>query len=299
MKVTDKAIGRAVLLIVISALSFGSISVLTVLVTSHGVPLITAMAWRYLLAAVILAVMIHPFKHRAISRRQIVHLMLIGGCGQALVTYLSLRALDYISVGPLAFLFYTYPAWVALLAAVRKTERLTAIRMLALSLALIGVTIMVGAPTDKLNAVGVTLALASAILYSVYLPALEQIQRGVPSFHATFYLVCGSAMAFVVAALIVRESYLPRDGAVWVNILTLALVSTVIAFSALIKGVSILGPVRTSIIATVEPFFTAMLGVVVLGSQFSATTLIGGALIGSAILIIELSAGRDAAEIMA
>lgn len=299
MKVTDKAIGRAVLLIVISALSFGSISVLTVLVTSHGVPLITAMAWRYLLAAVILAVMIHPFKHHAISRRQIVHLMLIGGCGQALVTYLSLRALDYISVGPLAFLFYTYPAWVALLAAVRKTERLTAIRMLALSLALIGVTIMVGAPTDKLNAVGVTLALASAILYSVYLPALEQIQRGVPSFHATFYLVCGSAMAFVVAALIVRESYLPRDGAVWVNILTLALVSTVIAFSALIKGVSILGPVRTSIIATVEPFFTAMLGVVVLGSQFSATTLIGGALIGSAILIIELSAGRDAAEIMA
>jgi drug/metabolite transporter (DMT)-like permease len=298
MKATDKSVGRAVLLIVISALSFGSISVLTVLVTRQQVSLITAMAWRYFLAAVILALMIRPFRHRGISRRQIAQLMLIGGVGQALITYLSLHALEYIAVGPLAFLFYTYPAWVALLAAVRKTERLTTIRMLALTLALIGVTIMVGAPEEKLNAIGVALALASAILYSAYLPALEQIQRGIPSFHATFYLISGSAIAFVLAALMLGQFYVPDGGAVWINILTLAIVSTVIAFSALIKGVSILGPVRTSIIATVEPFFTAVLGVMALGSQFTATTLVGGALIGSAILVIELSAGRDAAEII-
>ena len=80
------------------------------------------------------------------------------------------------------------------------------------------------------------------------------------------------------------------------NILILAIVSTVIAFSALIKGVSILGPVRTSIIATVEPFFTAVLGVAVLGARFTASTLVGGVLIGVAILVIELNASRDALE---
>jgi len=222
--------------------------------------------------------------------------MLIGGCGQALITYLSLHALEYISVGPLAFLFYTYPAWVALLAAVRRTERLTALRVGALTLALIGVTIMVGAPKEKLNIIGVALAVSSAILYSLYLPALEQLQRGIPALLATFYLIAGSAIAFVLAALIRSEPHVPRNGAVWVNIFTLALVSTVIAFSALIKGVSILGPVRTSIIATVEPFFTAILGMIVLGSEFTMSTLLGGALIGAAILVIELSAGREEAQ---
>lgn len=296
MTSTDKSIGFAVLLIVISALSFGSISVLTVLITSERVPLITAMAWRYFLAGIILGFLIRPFRRRAVGRRQILQLMLIGGCGQALITYLSLRALEYISVGPLAFLFYTYPAWVALLAAVRKTERLTALRIAALTLALIGVTVMVGAPKEKLNVIGVTLAFSSAILYSLYLPALEQVQRGVPALDATFYLIAGSAISFVIAALIRGELHVPRDGAVWVNIFTLAIVSTVIAFSALIKGVSILGPVRTSIIATVEPFFTAVLGVVVLGSQFAASTIVGGILIGAAILVIELSAGREGAE---
>ena len=69
-----------------------------------------------------------------------------------------------------------------------------------------------------------------------------------------------------------------------------------VTFSALIKGVSILGPVRTAIIATVEPFFTAVLGVVVLGARFTVSTLIGGLLIGGAILVIELSASRDGVE---
>ena len=293
MESTDKPIGRAVLLIVISALSFGSISVLTVLVTREHIPLVTAMAWRYCVAGILLGAVLRPVGPRSICRRKIVQLMLIGGCGQALITYLSLHALDYISVGPLAFLFYTYPAWVALLAAIRKTETLTALRVGALALALLGVSIMIGAPREKLNAIGVTLALASAILYSIYLPALEQVQRGVPAFTATFFLIAGCAMTFLVAGVFAGEFYIPRSGPAWTNLLLLALVSTVIAFSALIKGVSIIGPVRTSIIATVEPFFTAVLGVVVLGNQFAVSTLVGGVLIGAAILVIELSVGRE------
>jgi len=75
----------------------------------------------------------------------------------------------------------------------------------------------------------------------------------------------------------------------------LALVSSVIAFSALIKGLSVLGPVRTAIIATVEPFFTAILGVIVLRNQLSIATIIGGILIAAAILVIEWSSTRIAA----
>src|SRR5439155_14754922 len=141
--------------------SFGSISVLTVLTTRAGTALLTAMAWRYLLAALLLGVGGSMSRLRAIPRQRIVQLMLIGGFGQALITYLSLHALEYIPVGPLAFLFYTYPAWVAALAAIRRTEPLTPVRVAALILALAGVTIIVGTPTGKLNPVGVVLSLAS------------------------------------------------------------------------------------------------------------------------------------------
>ena len=289
MKSTETSIARATLLIVVSALSFGSISILTVLTTRAGTSLLTAMAWRYALAAVILGAGLRIASIPSVSRRRVAQLMLMGGCGQALITYLSLHALEYIPVGPLAFLFYTYPAWVALIAAVRRTEPLTSVRIVALVLALAGVTIMVGAPTGKLNPVGVALALASALLYSAYLPTLGQIQQGVPAFLATFLLISGAAIAFVLAALLAGELFLPRSTVVWVNILLLTFVSTVIAFWSLIKGLSVLGPVRTAIIATVEPFFTAVLGVVVLGNQLTTATLIGGVLIAMAVLVIEWS----------
>jgi drug/metabolite transporter (DMT)-like permease len=289
VKSTETSIARATLMIVISALSFGSISILTVLTTRAGTSLLTAMAWRYVLAAIVLGAGLRVASKASIPRRRVLQLMLMGGCGQALITYLSLHALEYIPVGPLAFLFYTYPAWVALIAAIRRTEALTPVRVVALILALAGVTIMVGAPTGKLNPVGVALALASALIYSVYLPALGHLQQGVPALFATFLLITGAAVAFLLAALLAGELYIPRSTSVWANILLLTFVSTVIAFWALIKGLSVLGPVRTAIIATVEPFFTAVLGVLVLGNQLTTATLIGGVLIAVAVLVIEWS----------
>ncbi|HMH84986.1 MAG TPA: DMT family transporter [Gemmatimonadaceae bacterium] len=292
MESSDTSVGRATLLIVVSAFSFGSISVLTVLTTNAGVPLITAMAWRYVLGAVLIGAVAQIKRVGAIPRRRIIQLMLIGGLGQALITYLSLHALEYIPVGPLAFLFYTYPAWVALLAAVRRTERLTPVRVLALMLALTGVAIMIGAPTEKLNPIGVLLALTSALLYSAYLPALAHVQRDIPALLSTFLLIVGAAISFVIAALFAGELFVPSGAAVWSNIFVLALVSTVIAFSSLIRGLSVLGPVRTAIIATVEPFFTAILGALVLASQFGVVTLIGGILIAAAVLVIEWSSAQ-------
>lgn len=293
MESAESSVGRATLLITVSALSFGSISVLTVLITRAGVPLITAMLWRYAAASVALLGIVGMRQLKGVAPRQLVSLLLIGGSGQALITYLSLHALQYISVGPLAFLFYTYPAWVTLLAALRGAERLTPASIAALAFALIGVTVIVGVQaTGKLNPIGVTLALASAFLYSAYLPLLNHFQQRVPAFVSAFLVAFGAAVSFVLVAALGKQFYFPLGLSVWSNILILALVSTVIAFSALIKGLSLLGAVRTSIIATVEPFFTAILGVAILGNELTITMLVGGVFIAAAVLMIQWNSAR-------
>jgi drug/metabolite transporter (DMT)-like permease len=157
-------------------------------------------------------------------------------------------------------------------------------------LALVGTVVMIGAPTSQnLRAPGVALALASAILYAIYLPSVEHLQHGVPTAACTLLIVAGAAISFVVAAIWSSELYLPGSVAVWSNIVLLAVVSTAIAFFTLIKGLSVLGPVRTAIIATVEPFFTAILGALVLGNRLTGATLVGGASIASAVLLIHWS----------
>jgi drug/metabolite transporter (DMT)-like permease len=251
------------------------------------------MTWRYVLAALVLLAFVGVRPVRALPRQRVVALLLIGGLGQALITYVSLHALEYISVGPLAFLFYTYPAWVALLAAIRRTERLTRIRIVALALALSGVSAMVGGPSaETLNPIGVALALGSALLYAVYLPSLEYLQSSVPAAVATLLVVVGAAISFTLTAFLVGELHLPDNAPAWTNVVLLALISTVIAFFALIKGLTRLGPVRTSIIATIEPFFTAILGAVVLGKRLTFATAFGGVLIASAVLLIQRGSAR-------
>ena len=293
VKTSQATIGMATLLIVLSAFGFGSISVLTLLITRAGLPLVAAMSWRYVLAALLLAVLARPAQLKSIAPKRIAAMLLIGAVGQTLVTYVSLSALEYIPVGPLAFLFFTFPAWVAILGAVRGTERLTLVRVVALTLALLGVSIMVGAPSaDKLHPIGVALALGSALLYTIYLPTLESAQSGIPALLSAFLLVVGAGTAFTIAALVSGNFQIPAAADLWANLLLLSLVSTVIAFAALLRGLDVLGPVRTAIIATVEPFFTAVLGALVLSDRVTATTLIGGGLIAAAVILIQWSSTR-------
>jgi drug/metabolite transporter (DMT)-like permease len=216
--------------------------------------------------------------------------MVIGGLGQAIITYLSLRALDYLPVGPLAFLFYTYPAWVVLISAVRGTGEITIPRLLALALAMIGIAIMVGMPSaNTLNPTGVALALGTALIYALYLPALHKVQTGIPPMSSAFYLVTGVFVSFMAASLFLGTMQIPASLSIWGFLFVLSLVSTVIAFASLIAGLHTLGPVRTSIVATIEPFFTAVLGIIVLGESLALPTIVGGALIAGAVVLLQLT----------
>jgi drug/metabolite transporter (DMT)-like permease len=280
---------RATALIVVSSLGFGSLSTITLLAEHEGLSLLPAMLWRYLLAVVVLAAFIRKSAGMIDSRRAL-QLMIIGGVGQALITYLSLKALDYLPVGPLAFLFYTYPAWVAVISAVAGKEKLTVARVVALGVAMIGIAVMVGTPgKEHLNKTGVSLALGIAFIYALYLPALHRVQSGIRPEIATLYLLAGVMVSFLVTAIVTGNAVVPRSFEQWKYVVLLAIICTVLAFSTLISGLRVLGPVSTSIISTIEPFFTAMLGVLVLGQPLVRVTLAGGALVAVAVVILQLA----------
>ena len=284
-------VAKATMLIVLSACTFGSLSTLTVLITRAGMPLLPAMFWRYLLAGSVLLIFLRGRAVRDVSREDAIRLMIVGGLGQALITYLSLYALEFLPVGPLAFLFYTYPAWLAAISAALGREDLTLTRFIALSIAMLGIVVMVGTPgTVQLNAFGIALALGTAFLYALYLPSLNQVQRGIPADVSSFYLICGVLVAFSIGNLVTRRLQIPVTTELWGLLVLISLFSTVLAFASLIAGMRVLGPVRTSIVATIEPFFTAVLGSFLLDQKLTRSIFAGGALIAGAVLLLQLTA---------
>lgn len=260
----------------------------TIAVTA-GANLLSTLTWRYALAAVMLAAVAGGRRGLRMPRERAVRLVALGGGGQAAIAFLSLSALRYIPVGTLAFLFYTYPAWVALIAALRGSERLTPRRLGALGLSLGGIVVMVGAPlgSGPVHPGGALLALGSAILYAIYLPVINHLQRGIAPAAASVFIVTGAGLLLGATALAGGTLALVLTPTAWAAVAALAVISTVLGFIVLLKGLAILGPVRTAIISTVEPFWTAMLGALVLLQPITAATLLGGGLIASAVLLLQ------------
>jgi drug/metabolite transporter (DMT)-like permease len=286
---TPRSLSRATLLVLFSACCFGSISTLITLATSSGARLVDALAWRYAIAALLLVVVSGgATAMRAPGRRSWAMLAFAGG-GQAAIAFVSLSALRYIPVATLTFLFYTYPAWVAVFAAVRGTEPLTPRRIAALSLSLAGIALMVGAPgAGGLHPVGVLLALSSALMYAAYIPLIDRLGRGVPAAVTSAYASAGAAIILIGVAL-AQGGLVVRFAPIgWLAVLILAVVCTVLAFLAFLRGLAEIGPVRTAIVSTIEPFWTALLGSVVLGQAIGPRALGGGLLIASAVVLLQI-----------
>jgi drug/metabolite transporter (DMT)-like permease len=289
-------LARASALVLFSACCFGSIPILTTLATGGGAGLVDLLAWRYLPAAVLLVVVSGGFAQVRRSTRIAMPLLVLAGGGQAAIAFVSLSALRYIPAAMLTFLFYTYPAWVAVISALRGSERLTPRRGAALALSLLGLALMVGIPgAGHLHPIGVLLALASALMYAVYIPMIDYLGRELPPAVTSSYASGGAALILVVVALAQGGLDVRFTPLAWGAIGTMAIVSTVLAFIAFLRGLAVIGPVRTAIVSTVEPFWTALLGGLVLRQALGPRTLLGGVCIAVAVVLLQLGHGRAAA----
>lgn len=281
---------RAAAFILLAACGYGSLSIGTVLAERAGVALIALMAWRYTLAAPVLVLAAGGLARAQVPTGRAVALLLLGGGGQTLITWLSLSSLAWLSAASLGFLFYTYPAWVAIFAALAGTERLTPARGGALLLALVGIMLMVGSPWNMaLPWPGVVRALGAAVIYALYIPLIHRLRGPLDASVASIYIVIGAAVVFLAIGYFDGTLLAGMRAPMWVLAAGLAILSTAVAFIAFLRGLEVLGPVRTAILSTVEPFWTALLAAAALGQAVGLPVLSGGLCIVVAILLLQRS----------
>jgi drug/metabolite transporter (DMT)-like permease len=292
---TRLSTSRATLFVLVSACCFGSIGVLSTLAIRGGARLIDVLFWRYAIAAVLLVVVSGGLAAVRLPRRRALELAIFTGGGQAAVAFTTLSALKYIPVASLVFLFYTYPTWVAVISAIRGVERLTAPRVIALAISLAGIGLMVGLPgSGTMHPAGVAFALGGAVLYAIYIPVINHYGTGLLPAVTSAYAAGGAALCFLAAALFQGTPRVEFTALGWASILALAVICTVFAFIIFLRALAVIGSVRTAIVSTIEPFWTALLGSLVLGQSIGPRVFIGGSLIAAAVVLLQV-AGRGSA----
>ena len=274
----------------LGACCFGAIAIFVVLARRTGAPLTSILAWRFLIAAVLLTAAAGGVRALRIPRALAMRVLLIGGGGQALISFLALRALDHLPAGTNAFLFYTYPAWVAVFSFVSATERVDARRLLALAISFAGIATMVGTPWSETTAVpliGVVLSLSAAACYGLYIPTIGRMQEGIRPTVMSAYVAFGAGVVHVLIGVVTGTLTVQLEPAAWASIAGFAIIGTAVAFLFFLRGLAVLGPVRTAIVSTIEPFFTTLLGALILTQPLPSSTLAGGALIALAVILLQ------------
>ena len=276
-----------------SAAGFGAMAVFGKLAYDEGTTVGTLLSARFALAAllfwgVVLAGGEAGARLRRLSRRDLSIALGLGAFGYAAQAGCFFAALDRIDASLLSLLLYTYPSMVAVTAILLRRERADARRFTALALASGGLMlVLANAKAGTLDPVGAVLALAAAMVYTTYILTSQGI-AGRMSPTVLSALVCtGATVTLTAGTALVGDL---RPGAVtaagWGWLLSLAVVSTVVAVSLFFAGLERVGPTTASILSTAEPVVTVLLAFLVFGELLGPLQLLGGALVLAAVLVL-------------
>jgi len=247
------------------------------------VPAADFLAVRFGIAAVVLA-LISPAAVRRMSpqaRRQ----GLLLGAGYGVAQLLQTIGLGYTDASVSGFITGMYVVATPLLAAWLLRERIHHTIWLAVLVSTAGLAVL--SLRGLSVGVGETLTLVAAILYAGHIVGLGAWSRA----HDAYGLaVLQMAVIAVVAAL--PTAYdgvtLPTRVDDWAAVLYMALVSGALALLAQTWAQAHLPPTRAAIVMTTEPVFAAAFAVALGGERLTGRMLVGGGLVLSAMILVEL-----------
>jgi drug/metabolite transporter (DMT)-like permease len=206
------------------------------------------------------------------------------------------RALEQIPASVTALVLYTYPVIVTLLAALVGVERLTGRGALAALGAFAGCALTArSAPSGApLPLSGVAWALAAALVYASYIVLSSRFGAGVPARVLALHLAQVAAVVCVALALADGGLALPLDPRGLLAVAGMGVVSTVVAMTAFLAGMALVGPTRASVLSSLEVIVTLVLAFVLLGERLGPGQWAGAALILGAVAFQNLGVLRRA-----
>ena len=279
------------LLAVAGAVAYGVTVVIGRQMADRGIPPATALGVRFATAAVLLAVLLKLRRVAFVpSRGELLRLGLLGAIGYTTESTFFYLSLQRGTAAACALLFYAYPAVVCLIELARGRERPSRSTLIALAVAIAGTTLVVATGARvSISAAGIAFALASAVVYGVYLLVGREFGRKSDSMRAAAWIAVGAATSSVVRGTFTGELADPSG-----ELVSLFLYGafTAAAFALTFAALNRIGAARTAVVMTLEAVTAVILSALFLEEAVTAPQLIGGA----AILLAAGTIGRRGAE---
>lgn len=277
----------------ISGASYGLIPLFSLPVMRQGVDFNSLLLYRYLLAALALAVimMVRGHLKSLALRRDEIPFVLVLGLLYAFSSVFMFRAFDYMATGLVSTMYFVYPVFTALIMATVYGEKMSWGRIMSLLMTIGGVGLLyVSDGNDRMSLMGVGLTFATALVYAIYIVITNQsrMRHASGSKVAFWSLVVGSVLFFARTGFGENLQAIPSfEG--WCLVLLLAFVPTVVSCTSLVLSIRYVGSTITSILGAMEPVTAVLCGTLVFGETMSLRIFVGIMVIISGVMVLVAS----------
>jgi len=283
-----------ILLIAISAGSFGTLAIFGRFLYADGLDIFTMLFLRFGVAALFMLVILLARKEKFPRGRILLQLIGMGALGYVGQSFSYLTAIKYASAGLVALLLYLYPMFVFVLSVIVLHEKATWVKIVAIISALLGTALTVDPAGGQL--LGILLAISAALIYSVYIIVGTNVMRHVSAVQSSV-VIFASAGAVYGILMVFNGVHLPSTSSSWINTVGIVLVATVIPVVAFLAGLERIGPTSAAMLSTLEPVVTVLLAAWIFGERLQSIALFGGGLILIAVIMLTLGEASEIKEL--
>lgn len=281
-----------------SAVIFGCMPLMARYIYADGVNSLTLVFLRNFLALPALAIMAYrqsrTLKIPGKVLPKVFLTSLFGGC---ITPVLLFSSYSFLPSGAATVFHFVYPALVVLSSILLKKEPMRWGNLVSVALCFFGICLFY-TPGQPLDWRGSLLALSSGVTYTVYVILLaDEDLKKIPCFLFCFCLAAMSSIMMFLLCVTTGQLALPQSLNGWLLSALFAMGVTCGAMALFQIGTFLVGGQQTSILSTLEPITSVVVGVVVFHEVMNLRTFLGVALVVCASALIPLSnLGRSKKE---
>ena len=272
-----------ILLIAISAASFGTLAIFGHYVYADGMDTFTVLFLRFSISASFMTVILLLRKEHFPRGKILGQLIGMGALGYVGQSFLYMTAIKYASAGLVALLLYLYPMFVFILSIFILHEKVNWVKVTALILALIGSALTVDPNGGQL--IGALMAITAALIYSIYIIVGTNVMKHVSAVQSSTVIFASAGVVFGILAF-TNGAHFPASNSGWLAMLGIIILSTIIPVVTFLAGLEIIGPTNAAMLSTLEPIVTVLLAAWLFGEKLLPAVMVGGGLILVAVILL-------------
>jgi drug/metabolite transporter (DMT)-like permease len=278
---------------VLSAVIYGSMPLMSKYIYADGVNPLTLVFLRNAFSLIPLGLLAYgEHKTLKIPGKLLPSIALIGVLGCSITPILLFSSYQFIPSGTATVIHFAYPAVVMIGGLLFFRQKLRLWGVVSMMLCITGIC-MFYAPEESLDLTGSLLALASAVSFASYVLLLSRFDSSkVSGFLFNFYVTAVCTVFTLIVCLATNSLALPASLSGWGLCVVFSLLVTTGAVVLFQQSTFLIGGDRASILSTLEPITSVVLGCIFFQEPFGIRVALGTGLVVAASILIVLPGKR-------